>query len=282
MQYLSSLFERRLCHFYVSTKRRRWSESSQDKGCLFAGLAASFGAGIYLTHRTRIESNANNTISRAGIQPRHWHLLRSSNTNKLYISNNAIFRQDSSGYASLLVSIMLAAITTNRTSCDADVDDSSFFDDDDELSTGITESERFYQCLEYHRSLLSDYSYRWGTASSEKIGMNSGTTIWPRNMPTAKEFPALELDYRFCKRQKKDNLEVIKRCQNQLYIIACYCLRENKDSATLQKGYKLVKELAEQGHPNGMYMYGKKQPLCCFRLLFGHQNKNCKFNTFVS
>jgi hypothetical protein len=75
-------------------------------------------------------------------------------------------------------------------------------DQDHEYPDGYTEPERFFQCLEYHRSLLDDYKRRWvddekkNTASASP----SSSSSWPKKIPTAPEIRPLELDLRFCQR----------------------------------------------------------------------------------
>lgn len=120
---------------------------------------------------------------------------------------------------------------------------------DEQHPTGYTETERFLQCLEYHRSLLFDYSRRWD------IEDPNGSSVWPRNIPQADEIPALELDLKFCKMSPnyRNNRNV---CQNQQFRIAAYYVTQKDDTELQMRGYKLVKDLAEHGHPDGMCLYG--------------------------
>jgi hypothetical protein len=146
------------------------------------------------------------------------------------------------------VSVLNHQVNTVR--CDAylymDHDD---LEDDMLDSSGYTESERFYQCLEYHRALRNDYHRRWTE------GPESHAPSWPLNIPKASDIPALELDLRFCERSPSYR-DQQGRCQDQQFRIASYYVTQNESVEDQKKGFKLVKELAEHGHPNGMCLYG--------------------------
>lgn len=132
-------------------------------------------------------------------------------------------------------------------------------DFDEENPSGYTEEERFDQCLEYHRALIFDYSRRWRDDSSS-------STAWPRNIPSASEIPALEMDLRFC-RSSPNYRNNTPTCQNQQFRIASYYLTQTLSEEDQMVGYRLVKDLAEHGHADGMCLYGMSAFVAWCRVL---------------
>lgn len=157
--------------------------------------------------------------------------------------------------------------STDGDSTDEDGEDEQLlplYDND----SGYTEAERFSQCLEYHRSLLFDYHRRWGQADtldetkneqgdnpSKKKTSGTNHNSWPRRIPTDSEITALENDLTFCLRDPnlKENSE---SCHNLQFRIAAYYLAQD-DPFAQRTGFKKIKLLAEQGHPDAMCYYGE-------------------------
>ena len=141
----------------------------------------------------------------------------------------------------------------------------------DDYPTGYTESERFFQSLEYHRALLHDYHRRWKEAS-EAVSKgetkpaateapssnkpNKHTLTWPRKIPKSSEVPALKLDLTFCERSP-NYLDLVKQCQDIRFRIASFCVTQEDDPESQWRGYRMIKDLAERGHPDGMCLYGR-------------------------
>ena len=111
------------------------------------------------------------------------------------------------------------------------------------------EAEEFVQCLQYYRQQLPWYRKQWSSKSQNPISAN-----WPRNVPSMKETSALELDLKFCLRNPPSP-QNDRKCQNMQFRIAS-CYLRSQDPLLQYRGFKLVKELAAQGHPNGMCLYG--------------------------
>jgi hypothetical protein len=156
---------------------------------------------------------------------------------------------------------------------------SEAYDPDLDLdSSGYTEEERFYQCVSYHRSLLHDYDRRWGqgkcytlsdadmqgfsnrdaNGTSKAHHHNDTKTRWPRNVPSADEVTGLECDLFYCQRSP-DYQQDVRFCQSTTFRIASYYVssqNHNKHSQK-EKGFRVIKELAEQGYPDAMCLYGK-------------------------
>jgi hypothetical protein len=120
--------------------------------------------------------------------------------------------------------------------------------------TGHTEVERFIQTLEYNRCLLPDYVRRWETSDGASRSVDKIT--WPRVIPSASEIPALELDLRFCQKSPS-YAEKASTCHKHKFRIGSYYVMQKESPEGQIKGYKMIKELAEQGHPDGMCLYGK-------------------------
>jgi hypothetical protein len=120
--------------------------------------------------------------------------------------------------------------------------------------TGHTEVERFIQTLEYNRCLLPDYVRRWETGDGTP--KSAENTTWPRVIPSASEIPALELDLKFCLKSRS-YAEKVSACHKHKFRIGSYYVMQKGSQKGQLKGYKMIKELAEQGHPDGMCLYGK-------------------------
>jgi hypothetical protein len=121
--------------------------------------------------------------------------------------------------------------------------------------TGHTEVERFIETLEYNRCLLPDYVRRWETGD-DTLRAVENTITWPPAIPSAKDIPALELDLKFCQKNPR-HAKNSSACHKQQFRIGSYYVMQKESPEGQFKGYKIIKELAEQGHPDGMCLYGK-------------------------
>ena len=141
----------------------------------------------------------------------------------------------------------LDALTTSKSRCEGLLEVETVF------PRSFNESDRFFQVLEYHRTLLPDYTNRWAGADPP----SDGHKTWPRKIPSKEDIPALEMDFRFCKRSPNYR-DKDRACQDLQFRIGAYYVTAFKDDPEMQmKGYRMIKELAEQGHPDGMCYYGK-------------------------
>lgn len=145
-----------------------------------------------------------------------------------------------------------------------DIDEDSLFafDSDEELArtSSYTEAFRFQQSLSYHRSLLPIYKQEWQFMDDERE--KTTTDPWPRNIPTAQQVPALEQDLQFYRQHAKILQEQGKAgegAQNRMhdlqFRLATFYLTD-PDKVQQQRGIKYVEELANEGHANGMCLYG--------------------------
>jgi hypothetical protein len=160
--------------------------------------------------------------------------------------------------------IQLVRQPSQRVKCDggSGIDDLEL---EYELESGYDEGERFFQTLEYHRSLLLDYRRRWfaqtrhSAADDQTISSKNDRTVnksakWPRNVPRENEIRALESDLKFCQ-WAPNSTENARRCQNIQFRIAAYYIQQPDDESK-RSGFKMLKDLAENGHPDGMCYYG--------------------------
>lgn len=247
----------------------RGNRPSSWNGSVAAAAVASGAAGIILlltSHDTNIRTRASRTIQ------------LSSSTEVPY-AKSRIFSPKH-----YLFNASICPIQTVR--CDTNCDDVDTNDEDEEkeqllpldesgenvkdLDSGYTEAERFYQCLDYHRSLLFDYRRRWekadaeheetgergeNTNSSDKKTSTGNHNSWPRRVPTDGEISALETDLKFCLRDP-NHVENSASCHNLQFRIASYYLAQD-DPVSQHNGFKKIKLLAEQGHPDAMCYYGE-------------------------
>jgi hypothetical protein len=158
-----------------------------------------------------------------------------------------------SGHGDIASASLARHVEISRFSCSTarceNLDDSEH----DYTLTGYSESESFFQSLEYHRSIFPDYYRRWGDKSGGE-SVSTQTVSWPRRTPDKSEAPALELDLKFCQRSPNKNDKV--KCQDIQFRIASYNILQTDCLSSQQKGFWLLKDLAEQGHPDGMCLYG--------------------------
>jgi TPR repeat protein len=73
----------------------------------------------------------------------------------------------------------------------------------------------------------------------------------------AREIPALELDLKFCEKNPHYSKNSSTSCHKQQFRIASYYVMQKGSPEIQLKGYKMIKELAEHGYPDGMCLYGK-------------------------
>ena len=113
-----------------------------------------------------------------------------------------------------------------------------------------SETERFLDVLQYHRSLLPDYINRWmkRPSTSERVS-------WPKSLPSEREIGALELDHSFCRRSP-EHPGANTTCHDLKFRIAAFYL-SREDPELKKKGFYMVKDLAEKGHADGMCYYGR-------------------------
>lgn len=128
-------------------------------------------------------------------------------------------------------------------------------DDDDQDPFGsflnkADEAQRFEQCLAYHRSLLRSYHSRWDWANAQK---RLPATSWPLNVPSDEDAGALAIDLRFCARSPNFRSDE-DYCDRLRFRLGSYLLMQT-DPERQKRGLKIVRDLAERGHADGMCSY---------------------------
>lgn len=109
------------------------------------------------------------------------------------------------------------------------------------------EEEKFLDTLALYRRWFDDIRKQWDISKP-------ASTQWPNNIPQKEEVSALELDLQL---YLKANQKHTRRCQDLQFRIASYYLFREKTIEQQKKGFQMVKELAIDGHPDGLCLYGK-------------------------
>ena len=236
--------------------RRRASENFPRSVKTRLALAVSFGTGIFFQFAGSDEpssasasgSSSSPSSSLSSSRLINWRVLAVRRGTRLVDANTSC-----QYYSSPLHRL---SPTTNRALCD-----DGLLEVETVFPESFNESDRFFQVLEYHRMLLPDYTNRWAKSKPPAAGHKT----WPRKIPAPADVPGLEMDFRFCKRSPNYRNQD-RACQDLQFRIAAYYVVACPGDAALQmKGYRMIKDLAEHGHPDGMCLYGKNWfvLVCC-------------------
>jgi len=68
-----------------------------------------------------------------------------------------------------------------------------------------------------------------------------------------KDIKGLEIDLGYCERSPDYRSHP---CQDIKFRVAAFYVQQKGNHKLQQKGFKMIKELAEHGHPDGMCLYG--------------------------
>lgn len=115
----------------------------------------------------------------------------------------------------------------------------------------VNEPARFARCLAYHRALRTQYASRWDWANE---GSRLPTTSWPTTIPEDDDVPGLTADLRYCRRSPNYRNDE-DYCDALRFRIGSYWLLHGPDVEGQKKGLKIIRDLAERGHPDGMVLY---------------------------
>ena len=116
----------------------------------------------------------------------------------------------------------------------------------------VNEPARFARCLAYHRALRTQYASRWDWANE---GSRLPTTSWPTTIPEEDDVAGLTADLRYCRRSPNYRNDE-DYCDALRFRIGSYWLLHGPDVEGQKKGLKIIRDLAERGHPDGMVLYG--------------------------
>ena len=116
----------------------------------------------------------------------------------------------------------------------------------------VNEPARFARCLAYHRALRTQYASRWDWANE---GSRLPTTSWPTAIPEEEDVAGLSADLRYCRRSPNYRNDE-DYCDALRFRIGSYWLLHGPDVEGQKKGLKIIRDLAERGHPDGMVLYG--------------------------
>eukprot|EP00563_Minutocellus_polymorphus_P006485 CAMPEP_0181033294 /NCGR_PEP_ID=MMETSP1070-20121207/7181_1 /TAXON_ID=265543 /ORGANISM="Minutocellus polymorphus, Strain NH13" /LENGTH=381 /DNA_ID=CAMNT_0023110713 /DNA_START=171 /DNA_END=1316 /DNA_ORIENTATION=- len=116
----------------------------------------------------------------------------------------------------------------------------------------VNEPARFGRCLAYHRALRTQYASRWDWANE---GSRLPTTSWPTSIPEEEDVAGLTADLRYCRRSPNYRNDE-DYCDALRFRIGSYWLLHGPDVEGQKKGLRIIRDLAERGHPDGMVLYG--------------------------
>jgi len=111
------------------------------------------------------------------------------------------------------------------------------------------EERNFDQTLKHHKNQLEHYTQKWDWLNESS---RLPTVSWPSNIPD--EISSLTTDFRFCKRRSERKDANYKYCQDLQFRIASYMLLQQEEKLQ-NEGLDLIKELAEDGHADGICAY---------------------------
>jgi FOG: TPR repeat, SEL1 subfamily len=113
------------------------------------------------------------------------------------------------------------------------------------------EDRNFDQTLQRYKNQLEYYKDKWNWHNSSS---RIPTVSWPTNIPDEKTYGSLLFESKLCRRRKDPNDDGAKYCQDVRFRIASYMLLQ-ADESTQKVGLCTLKQLAEEGHPDGICAY---------------------------
>mmetsp|Transcript_16727 Transcript_16727/g.31697 ORF Transcript_16727/g.31697 Transcript_16727/m.31697 type:complete len:350 (-) Transcript_16727:1949-2998(-) len=113
------------------------------------------------------------------------------------------------------------------------------------------EDRNFDQTLQRYKNQLEYYKEKWNWHNSSA---RIPTVSWPTNIPDEKTCGSLVFESKFCRRRKNQNDDGAKYCQDVRFRIASYMLLQ-ADENIQKEGLCILKQLAEEGHPDGICAY---------------------------
>jgi hypothetical protein len=113
------------------------------------------------------------------------------------------------------------------------------------------EERNFRETLNHHKNQLEDYKQKWNWHNhSSRIP----TVSWPTNIPDEDMIGSLKTDLKFCNRRKDPKDKQARFCQNLKFRIASFMMLQ-QDGDSQRDGLALLKQLAEDGHGDGICAY---------------------------
>ena len=121
------------------------------------------------------------------------------------------------------------------------------------------EERNFQETLQHHKNQVEYYKQKWNYHNqSSRIP----TVSWPTNIPDDDYVPGLMQDLKYCNRRTNVKDSNARFCQDLKFRIASYkMLQQSQPSSSdehhdVQKeGLKMLKELADEGHGDGICGY---------------------------
>ena len=119
-----------------------------------------------------------------------------------------------------------------------------------------TESQRFQRALAHHRSQISSYRKAWEYSpnSSATTSTKTPSRSWPDDIPSSDELPWLLADVKYCARSP--NFRSDKDYCSKLSFRVASALLIQFDEESQERGFEILKSLAENGYSDAMVYYG--------------------------
>mmetsp|Transcript_30817 Transcript_30817/g.65113 ORF Transcript_30817/g.65113 Transcript_30817/m.65113 type:complete len:387 (-) Transcript_30817:2701-3861(-) len=119
-----------------------------------------------------------------------------------------------------------------------------------------TESQRFERVLAYHLSQIASYRRKWEyTAdSSATTATKTPSRSWPDDVPSTEDLPWLLEDVKYCARSP--NFRSDKDYCSRLSFRVASALLVQFEEESQERGFEILKKLAETGYPDAMVYYG--------------------------
>jgi hypothetical protein len=152
-----------------------------------------------------------------------------------------------------------AASASSETTADkSDIENN--VDDMKENVIMSAEEENFLKTMALYRRWLDGIRKQWAISSPASIQ-------WPNYIPDTRDISSLETDLQ---NYLKGGQGKESRCQALQFRIASYYLFRQDSVDQQRKGFNIVKQLAIDGHPDGLCLYGMCvcfAHACVFRIL---------------
>lgn len=153
--------------------------------------------------------------------------------------------------AALATTAVAVATASTMARCEEPTDEGSATGGGAVELLDVNEPARFARCLAYHRALRTQYASRWDWANE---GSRLPTTSWPTTIPEEEDVAGLTADLRYCRRSPNYRNDE-DYCDALRFRIGSYWLLHGPDVDGQKKGLKIIRDLAERGHPDGMVLY---------------------------
>jgi hypothetical protein len=228
-------------------QQRGWKVSGM---VVLTGSTAALGTTCFVSFDGKLENqNTLLTYSRGEVADRTLKSNRSYNNHHTAMA----FPSSAVLFASSYRKVHCESASPQGITTETENNDEKVMEQEGEFLT--EEEENFLNTLALYRRWLDGMRKQWAISSPASIE-------WPNYIPDSQDISSLETDLQ---NYLKGGQGKESRCQALEFRIASYYLFR-EDSVELQrKGFNIVKQLAVDGHPDGLCLYGMHSK-CCLRV----------------